>query len=72
MVGEGRFGGDSVVLKIGWVSGSSSSMALMVSSVCRCNFARANDRFREYAKRLAKGSKLGSNPEMTGNKHYML
>lgn len=27
LIGKRRFGGDSVVLKIGWVSGSSSSMA---------------------------------------------
>lgn len=44
---------------------SSLSMALMVSSVWRCNFARANHTFREYTKWLANGSKLGSSLEMT-------
>lgn len=47
----------------GWPkSGGSGEIALL------CNFARTNDTLRGYTKRLAKGSKLGSNPEITGNK----
>lgn len=40
---------------------SLSSMALTVSLVWRCNFARANHTFREYTRWLAKSSKPGSN-----------